>query len=55
MEMGTRVPEWGVLGMTIALLIAGHEQFFIERAVEGSTWGGNFEAQAHDWFRQSMV
>jgi len=24
--------------MTIALLIAGYEQSFIERAVEGSTW-----------------
>ena len=44
----------GVLGMTIALLIAGYEQSFIERAIEGSTWGGYFEAQAHEWFRQAM-
>jgi len=28
----------GVLGMTIALLIAGYEQSFIEKAIGGSTW-----------------
>lgn len=44
----------GVLGMTVALLIAGYEQSFIERAVEGSTWGGYFEAQNHSWFKQAM-
>jgi nitric oxide reductase subunit B len=32
--------NFGVLSMTMALLIAGYEQSFIERAVEGSTWGG---------------
>ncbi|MBM3202589.1 nitric-oxide reductase, partial [Candidatus Woesearchaeota archaeon] len=30
----------GIMGMTMALLIAGYEQSFIERAVEGSTWSG---------------
>lgn len=44
----------GVLGMTVALLIAGYEQSFIERAVEGSTWAGYFEAQNHVWFKQAM-
>lgn len=44
----------GVLGMTIALLIAGYEQSFIERAIEGSTWGGYFEAQNHAWFKEAM-
>jgi nitric oxide reductase subunit B len=45
----------GVLGMTVALLIAGYEQSFIERAVEGSTWAGYFSAQNHPWFLQAMV
>jgi len=45
----------GVLGMTIALLIAGYEQSFIERAVEGSTWGGYFAAQNHPSFQSAMV
>jgi nitric oxide reductase subunit B len=45
----------GVLGMTVALLIAGYEQSFIERAVEGSTWAGYFAAQTHPWFAQAMV
>ncbi|MGD2075791.1 MAG: cbb3-type cytochrome c oxidase subunit I [Gammaproteobacteria bacterium] len=44
----------GVLGMTVALLIAGYEQSFIERAMEGSTWEGYFAAQTHPWFVQGM-
>jgi nitric oxide reductase subunit B len=47
--------NFGVVGMTIALLIAGYEQSFIERAVEGSTWSGYFAAQNHPWFQQAMV
>jgi nitric oxide reductase subunit B len=45
----------GVIGMTVALLIAGYEQSFIERAVEGSTWGGYFAAEQYLWFQQAMV
>ncbi len=45
----------GVMGMTIALLIAGYEQSFIERAVEGSTWSGYFSAQNHPSFQSAMV
>jgi nitric oxide reductase subunit B len=45
----------GVMGMTVALLIAGYEQSFIERAVEGSTWTAYFDAQNHPWFVQAMV
>jgi len=45
----------GVVGMTVALLIAGYEQSFIERAIEGSSWGGYFAAQSHPWFVQGMV
>ena len=44
----------GVIGMTVALLIAGYEQSFVERALEGSTWGGYFAAQTAPWFIQSM-
>jgi len=44
----------GVVGMTMALLISGYEQSFIERAVGGSTWFGYFAAQTHPWFIQGM-
>ncbi|MGD8886224.1 MAG: cbb3-type cytochrome c oxidase subunit I [Gammaproteobacteria bacterium] len=44
----------GVVGMTIAMLIAGYEQSFIERATGGSTWQAYFAAQLHPWFIQSM-
>ncbi len=44
----------GVVGMTVALLISGYEQSFIERAVGGSTWMGYFAAQIHPWFTQGM-
>jgi nitric oxide reductase subunit B len=45
----------GVLGMTIALLIAGYQQAFVERATLGGSWGAFFAAQTHPWFVQSMV
>ncbi len=45
----------GVMGMTMALLIAGYEQSFIERAVGGSTWSAYFSAQMHPWFVESMA
>lgn len=44
----------GVVGMTVALLVAGYEQSFIERALEGSTWAAYFEAQRSAWFMQGM-
>ena len=44
----------GVLGMTMALLVSGYEQSFIERAMEGSTWSGYFQAQQTEWFMQGM-
>ena len=44
----------GVLGMTMALLIAGYEQSFVERALSGSTWAAYFEAQRGAWFVQGM-
>ena len=44
----------GVVGMTIALLIAGYEQSFVERAMGGSNWAAYFEAQRATWFMQAM-
>jgi nitric oxide reductase subunit B len=44
----------GVLGMSIAMLVAGYQQSFIERALGGSTWSAFFEAQSHPWFIQAM-
>lgn len=44
----------GVMGMTVAMLISGYVQSFIERAQEGSTWAGYFAAQTHPWFEQGM-
>jgi nitric oxide reductase subunit B len=44
----------GLVGMSAALLIAGYEQSFIERAAGGSTWSAYFAAQTHPWFVQAM-
>jgi nitric oxide reductase subunit B len=44
----------GVVGMTMALLISGYQQAFIERALNGSTWGAYFAAQTSEWFLQGM-
>ncbi|MFI4936968.1 MAG: cbb3-type cytochrome c oxidase subunit I [Candidatus Berkiellales bacterium] len=46
--------NFSMIGMSIALLIAGYEQSQIERAIGGSTWGAFFEAQLHPWFVQAM-
>jgi nitric oxide reductase subunit B len=35
-------------------LIAGYEQSFVERALEGSSWSGYFAAQRTHWFLQGM-
>jgi nitric oxide reductase subunit B len=45
----------GVTGMTMALLISGYEQSFIERALGGATWAAYFEAQQTHWYVQGMV
>jgi nitric oxide reductase subunit B len=43
-----------ILIAALALLIAGYQQSFIERAIEGSTWAAYFQAQQHPWFMQAM-
>ena len=44
----------GMVGMTIAFLIAGYEQSFVERAVGGSTWQAYFDGQTQPWFVEAM-
>jgi nitric oxide reductase subunit B len=44
----------GVVGMTMALLVSGYDQTFIERAQEGATWAGYFKAQLTTWVQQGM-
>lgn len=41
--------------MTAALLIAGYQQSFIERAAGSSTWSAYFAAQLDPWFMRAMV
>ena len=38
----------------MALLIAGYEQAFVERAMGGSTWQAFFDGQTRPWFVQAM-
>ncbi len=46
--------HFGMIGMTIALLIAGYEQAFVERAQGGSTWAAYFDGQTQPFFVQAM-
>ena len=44
----------GVVGMTVALTIAGYVQVLVSRAQLGATWAGYFDGQSGMWFLQSM-
>jgi nitric oxide reductase subunit B len=44
----------GMLGMAGALLVAGMDQAFFERAVGGSTWSAYLSMQGRPWFIESM-
>ena len=44
----------GVVGMTVALTIAGYVQVLVSRAQMGATWAGYFDGQAGMWFAQGM-
>ena len=44
----------GVMGMTVALTIAGYVQVIVERAQMGATWSGYFDSQSGAWFTQAM-
>lgn len=45
----------GMLGMTVALLIAGYGQVLIERAQMGATWEAFFISQNATWFAQGIA
>jgi len=53
-KMAISLITFGMLGMTIALTIAGYGQVLVERAQWGATWDGYFRAQNSLWFVQSM-
>jgi len=53
-KLGIALITFGVLGMTIALTIAGYEQVLVERAELGGGWQAYFTAQALPWFTQAM-
>jgi len=46
---------FGVLGMAVALTIAGYEQVLVERAELGATWNAFFVAQNLPWYVQAQL
>ncbi|MBA1438216.1 MAG: cbb3-type cytochrome c oxidase subunit I [Epsilonproteobacteria bacterium] len=44
----------GVVGMTVALTIAGYVQVLVSRAQLGATWAAYFDGQSGMWFAQAM-
>ncbi len=44
----------GVMGMTVALTVAGYGQVLVERAQMGATWEGFFVSQNFVWFVQGL-
>jgi len=53
-KMAIFLISFGVIGMGIALTIAGYEQVLIERAQLGGTWDAFFIAQNQTWMAQAM-
>ncbi len=53
-KMGLFLTTFGVLGMTIALTIAGYEQVLVERAELGAGWSAFFTAQNLPWYVQAQ-
>jgi nitric oxide reductase subunit B len=54
-KMGVFLIAFGVMGMTIALTIAGYEQVLIERAELGAGWSAYFTAQNMPWYIQGQL
>jgi len=54
-KMAIFLITFGVLGMTVALTIAGYEQVLVERAELGAGWDAYFVAQALPWMKQAMM
>ena len=44
----------GMVGMSGALLVAGIDQAFFERAIGGSTWNAYLSMEGRPWFNESM-
>jgi len=54
-KMAITLIALGVMGMTVALTIAGYEQVLIERAELGGGWNAFFTAQNMPWYIQAQV
>jgi len=53
-KMAVGLITFGVLGMTVALTIAGYEQVLVERADLGGGWDAYFIAQELPWYVQAQ-
>ena len=51
---GVSMITGGVIGMTVALTIAGYVDVLVSRAQMGATWQAYFDGQAGIWFQQAM-
>jgi nitric oxide reductase subunit B len=54
-KMAIFLISFGVIGMTVALTIAGYEQVLVERAELGGGWQAFFTAQELPWYVQAQV
>ena len=54
-KMAIFLVTFGVLGMTVALTIAGYEQVLVERAELGGGWQAFFAAQNLPWYVQAQL
>jgi len=54
-KMAIFLITFGVVGMTIALTIAGYEQVLVERAELGAGWNAFFVAQDLPWYVQAQT
>ncbi len=54
-KMAIFLITFGVIGMTVALTIAGYEQVLVERAELGGGWQAYFTAQNLPWYVQAQL
>ena len=54
-KMAAILISFGVMGMTVALTVAGYEQILVERAELGATWSAYFAAQNLPWYIQAQM
>ena len=54
-KMAIFLITFGVIGMTVALTIAGYEQVLVERAELGGGWQAFFAAQNLPWYIQAQL